>query len=63
MSESLEDLADAVGALEERVADAAYETLRARVSDGDADGAADLERRLGRARRALAKAAAELRGA
>jgi hypothetical protein len=62
VSESLEDLADAVAALEDRVADAAYETLRARVRDGDADGAADLERRLGRARRALAKAAAELRG-
>lgn len=63
MSESLEDLADAVAAIEERVADAAYETLRARVREGDAQGADALERRLGRARRALAKAAAELRGA
>ncbi|HEV2428040.1 MAG TPA: hypothetical protein VGS61_07465 [Acidimicrobiales bacterium] len=62
MSESLDDLADAVESLEERVADAAYETLRARVRDGDTAGADALERRLGRARRALAKAAAELRG-
>ncbi len=59
----LHDMADEVAALERRVSDAIYETLRAQVRDEDGDDAAALEKRLSKVRRALQKAEGLLRGA
>jgi len=61
--ESLGDLADEVSVLEERVADAIFETVRAQLRADDADGAKEMERRLARVRRSLQKAEMLLRGA
>lgn len=54
--ESLEDLANEVAALERRVADAIFETLRAQLRSDEAEGAKELERLLSRVRRSLQKA-------
>ena len=59
-----EGLADVVASLrgvEERLRDAAYEALRARVEDGD-EAAGAAERRLLRARRAVERAIRALGG-
>lgn len=48
-------LADEVAALEGRVSDAIFETVRAQLRDGGSD-AKDLERRLSKVRRSLQKA-------
>jgi hypothetical protein len=61
--ESLGDLADEVSVLEERVADAIFETVRAQLRADDADGAKEMERRLAKVRRSLQKAEMLLRGA
>ncbi len=53
---SLDDLANEVGALERRVADAIFDAVRAQLRDDDADGAKELERQLSRVRRSLQKA-------
>ena len=61
--ESFDTLADEVGALESRVADAIFDSVRAQMrSDGD-DEAKELERRLSKVRRSLQKAEMLLRGA
>jgi hypothetical protein len=54
--ESLDDLADEVAALEKRVADAIFETVRAQLRSDGAEGAKELERQLSRVRRSLQKA-------
>jgi len=48
-------LADEIGALERRVSDAIFETVRAQLRDGD-EVAKELERRLSKVRRSLQKA-------
>ncbi len=58
VEEELESLAATLGDLAERLADLALERLRAAVDPDDPDpGAAALERRITRARRAVQKAA------
>jgi hypothetical protein len=54
--ESLEDLADEVAALEQRVADAIFDTVRAQLRNDDAESAKELERQLAKVRRSLQKA-------
>jgi hypothetical protein len=54
--ESLDGLADEVAALERRVADAIFETVRAQLRSDRADNAKELERQLARVRRSLQKA-------
>ena len=54
--ESLDDLADEVAALEKRVADAIFETVRAQLRSDEREGAKELERQLSRVRRSLQKA-------
>ncbi len=54
--ESLDDLADEVAALEKRVAEAIFETVRAQLRSDEAEGAMELERQLSRVRRSLQKA-------
>jgi len=61
--ESFDNLADEVGALESRVADAIFDTVRAQLRSDDADEAKELERRLSKVRRSLQKAEMLLRGA
>lgn len=61
--ESLGGLADEVGALESRVADAIFDSVRAQMRSEDADEAKELERRLSKVRRSLQKAEMLLRGA
>jgi hypothetical protein len=61
--ESFATLADEVGALENRVADAIFDTVRAQLRDDGADEAKELERRLAKVRRSLQKAEMLLRGA
>jgi hypothetical protein len=61
--ESFDTLADEVGALESRVADAIFETVRAQLRSQVADDAKELERRLAKVRRSLQKAEMLLRGA
>jgi hypothetical protein len=60
---SFDGLADEVGALESRVADAIYDALRAQLVSEGADEAKELERRLSKVRRSLQKAEMLLRGA
>ena len=62
MSESLSDLADAVGSLERRVSDVIFDAVRAQLRDDEADEAHELERRLAKVRRSLQKAEGLLRG-
>jgi hypothetical protein len=61
--ESFDSLADEVGALESRVADAIFDTVRAQLRSDGAGEAKELERRLSRVRRSLQKAEMLLRGA
>ena len=61
--ESLHTLADEVGALEGRVADAIFDTVRAQLRAEGGDEAKELERRLAKVRRSLQKAEMLLRGA
>jgi hypothetical protein len=61
--ESFDALADEVGALESRVADVIFDTVRAQLRDDGADEAKALERRLAKVRRSLQKAEMLLRGA
>ena len=61
--ESFDALADEVGALETRVADAIFDTVRAQLRSDGAEEARELERRLSRVRRSLQKAEMLLRGA
>jgi hypothetical protein len=60
--ESFDTLADEVGALESRVADAIFDTVRAQLRAHGADEAKELERRLAKVRRSLQKAEMLLRG-
>jgi hypothetical protein len=62
VSESLSDLADAVGSLERRVSDVIFDAVRAQLRDDEADEAHELERRLAKVRRSLQKAEGLLRG-
>ena len=61
--ESFDTLADEVGALESRVTDAIFDTVRAQLRSQGADEAKELERRLAKVRRSLQKAEMLLRGA
>ncbi len=61
--ESFDALADEVGALENRVADVIFDTVRAQLREEGADEAKELERRLSKVRRSLQKAEMLLRGA
>jgi len=61
--ESFETLADQVGALESRVADAIFDTVRAQLRSEGGEEAKELERRLAKVRRSLQKAEMLLRGA
>jgi len=54
--ESLDELANEVAALERRVADAIFDTVRAQLRSDEAEGAKELERQLSRVRRSLQKA-------
>jgi len=54
--ESLDDLADEIATLEQRVADAIFDMVRAQLRDDDADNARELERNLSKVRRSLQKA-------
>jgi hypothetical protein len=54
--ESLDDLADEVASLEQRVSDAIFDMVRAQLRDDDADSAKELERNLSKVRRSLQKA-------
>jgi hypothetical protein len=54
--ESLDDLADEVASLEQRVSDAIFDMVRAQLRDDDADNAKELERNLSKVRRSLQKA-------
>ncbi len=60
--DSLSDLADEVAALERRVADAIFESLRAQLHDENPERAKNLERELSKVRRSLQKAEHLLRG-
>jgi hypothetical protein len=61
--ESFDSLADEVGALESRVSDAIFDTVRAQLRSEGAEVAKELERRLAKVRRSLQKAEMLLRGA
>ncbi len=54
--ESLDDLADEVAALEHRVADVIFDTVRAQLRNDNAESAKELERQLSKVRRSLQKA-------
>jgi hypothetical protein len=58
---SLDDLADRLDAIAEELADLALDRLRTALEDDGAEAAAAEERRLTRARRRIAEAAAILR--
>jgi Mg2+ and Co2+ transporter CorA len=60
---SFDELADEVAAVESRVADAIFDSVRAQMRDDDAEEAKELERRLSKVRRSLQKAEHLLRGA
>ncbi len=60
---SFDELADEVAAVESRVADAIFDSVRAQMRDDDAEAAKELERRLSKVRRSLQKAEHLLRGA
>ncbi len=62
MSESLSQLADAIEAIERRVSDVIFESVRAQLRDDQAEEARELEKRLSRVRRSLQKAEGLLRG-
>jgi hypothetical protein len=54
--ESLDELADEVASLEQRVADAIFDMVRAQLRNDDAENAKELERSLSKVRRSLQKA-------
>lgn len=54
--ESFDELADEVAALERRVADAIFDTVRAQLRSDEVEGAKELERQLSKVRRSLQKA-------
>jgi hypothetical protein len=54
--ESFNELADEVAALERRVADAIFDTVRAQLRSDEVEGAKELERQLSKVRRSLQKA-------
>jgi hypothetical protein len=54
--ESFDELADEVAAIERRVADAIFDTVRAQLRNDQADSAKELERQLSKVRRSLQKA-------
>ncbi len=54
--ESLDQLADEVAALERRVSEVIFATVRDQLRGEDAEGAKELERNLSRVRRSLLKA-------
>ncbi len=54
--ESLDDLADEVASLEQRVSDAIFDMVRAQLRGEDAEIAKELERTLSKVRRSLQKA-------
>jgi hypothetical protein len=54
--ESLDELADEVASLEQRVSDVIFDMVRAQLRDDDADTARELERNLSKVRRSLQKA-------
>jgi Mg2+ and Co2+ transporter CorA len=62
MSESLSELADAIGLIERRVSDVIFDAVRAQLREDETDEARELERRLARVRRSLQKAEGLLRG-
>ena len=57
------ELADDIAAIEGRVNDVIFDTVRAQLRDDDAVSAKELERRLSKVRRSLQKAEMLLRGA
>ncbi len=59
--ESLDELANEIEALEQRVTDAIFDMVRAQMRGDDADHARELERLLSRVRRSLQKAEHMLR--
>lgn len=59
--ESLDELADEIAALEQRVADVIFTAVREQLRGENADAAKDLERNLAKVRRSLAKAEQLLR--
>jgi hypothetical protein len=59
--ESLEELANQIEAIEQRVTDAIFDMVRAQMRGDDADHAKELERLLSRVRRSLQKAEHMLR--
>lgn len=59
--ESLDELADEIAALEQRVADVIFAAVREQLRGENADEAKDLERNLAKVRRSLAKAEQLLR--
>jgi hypothetical protein len=54
--ESLDELADEVAFLEQRVSDVIFDMVRAQLRDDDAETAKELERNLSKVRRSLQKA-------
>jgi hypothetical protein len=62
VSDSFTELADEVARLEERVTDALFDAVRAQLREADDTAAQELEKRLAKVRRSLAKAEALLRG-
>jgi hypothetical protein len=54
--ESLDELADEVASLEQRVSDVIFDMVRAQLRDDDAETAKELERNLSKVRRSLQKA-------
>ncbi|HEY1761401.1 MAG TPA: hypothetical protein VGG17_02305 [Acidimicrobiales bacterium] len=54
--ESLDELADEIAAIEHRIADAIFDTVRAQLRNDDAESAKELERQLAKVRRSLQKA-------
>ena len=60
--ESFHQLADEISQLEQRVADAIFDSVRAQLRSSEDDAAKELERRLAKVRRSLQKAEALLRG-
>jgi hypothetical protein len=62
VSSGLDELADDVARLEERVSDALFDAVRAQLRDDGAEAAKELERRLAKVRRSLVKAESLLRG-
>lgn len=61
MSESLSQMADEVSALERRVSDVIFDSVRAQLREDESAQARELEKRLSKVRRSLQKAEGLLR--